>query len=168
MAFTALNSSEVAAGEPTKQELFNKIRLNFDDHESRLLTVEGATNAYLSIDFGVQGEYGVLGTQTNISGYIRIPFNLTILSGRLLIEQAGSAGTTEVDMLFKRGVSAFSSLFTTRPSVAFSAGSNALSTNGVLDATKVNLLAGDIIRCDLTASQTGGKGFVAILEFEKT
>lgn len=168
MAFDALNVAEVAAGEPTKQELFNKIRLNFDDHESRLLVVEGATNAFLSIDFGANGLYGPLSTQVNIAGYIRIPFNLTIISGRLLIDKAGTAGTTEIDILFKRGVAAFVSLFTTRPSVPFGDGNIALSTNGVLDATKVDLLAGDILRCDLTASQTLGKGFVGILEFEKT
>lgn len=168
MAFDPLNVNEIAAGEPTKQELFNKIRLDLDDHESRLLTVEGATNAFLSIDFLVNGIYGPIGAQNNIAGYIRIPFNLTIISGRLLIDKAGSAGTTEIDILFKRGIGVFTSLFTTRPSVAFGAGNIALSTNGVLDLTKVDLLAGDILRCDLTASQTLGNGFIGILEFEKT
>ena len=169
MAFTALNVAECASGEPTKSELFNKIRLDLDDHESRLLTVEGATNAFLSMDFGINGRYEALSTKLNVAGYIRLTFNLTILSARLLIDTAGSAGSTEVDFLFKRGGDPWTSIVTTRPSVAFGAGSLALSTNGVLNPTYVDLQAGDFLRMDLTAVQTGSpQGFVGILEFEKT
>ena len=43
MAFTAIASAAVAAGKAVKQELMDLIRTNFDDHESRIGSLEAAT-----------------------------------------------------------------------------------------------------------------------------
>lgn len=165
MSYSAVTSAEVAAGEPTKQELFTKIKDNFSDHETRLTVVEAATAAFLPIEFNLTGRYADFGsTQTGVL-YYRVPFNMTLTGARLLIWTAGSAGTTEMDVLYKRGVGAYTTIFTTKPSVAYGSGDNALSTNAVISVT--SLLAADLLRLDISAVQTAGTGATLFLEYEK-
>lgn len=174
MVFDPINSEEISAGEPTKQELFTKTKDNFDDHESRITTNEGAVNAFLPIPDGegIDGRYGVFTSGITAFHYFRITFNLTITAARLLIITAGGSGSTEVDVLFDRGAGfGGNSIFTTKPSVAFSDGDLAFSVNAVLDGTKKLLEAGDLIRYDLTAVQGGTpnpNSFKIFLEYDKT
>ena len=169
MAFEVINPEEIEAGKPTKQELFSKTKNSFDDHETRLATTESAINAYLPIDFGLNGNYAILGTMDNYAGLYRVTFNLTVTAVRLITRIAGSGGSTEIDILFKRGAGSWTSILDTRPTVAFGAGNDAISTNAVLNVTNKFLQAGDLLRADLTASQTGEpRGLVSIIEFEKT
>lgn len=168
MPFTALTSTEIASGKPNSSSVFSKLKDNFDNHESRLLVVEsGGAVAYPPIIMRVNGYYawknltnGLLKTTMN--------FNLTITGVRLIIDTAGSAGTTEIDLKYKRGAGAYTSILTTKPSVAFGAGNDATSTNAVLDLAQVNLLAGDFLRLDLTSVQTGGNSFMVRIDFTKT
>lgn len=162
MAFTALTAEEVASGKPITTSLLGKVRTNLDDHEARLGTVEGAANTYVPLRFAVRGG-AAIATAVDLE---RIHFNMTLLAGRLLVVTAGTAGTAEVDIEYKRGVAAWASIFATRPSVAFGAGDMALSSNGVLGVT--SLLAGDYIRLNITGVQTGCPFFIVYLEFQKT
>lgn len=168
MPFSALTTTEIASGKPNASSVFSKLKDNFDNHESRLLVVEaGGAVAYPPIIMRVNGFYarmnltnGILKTTMN--------FNLTITGVRLIIDTSGTAGTTEIDLKYKRGAGAYTSILTTKPSVLFSAGSDATSTNAVLDAAQVNLLAGDILRLDLTSVQTAGNSFMIRIDFTKT
>lgn len=169
MAFVPITSAEISAGEPTRQELFTKIKDNEIDHEARIVTVEGAVNAFNPINFNFNGPYGILGTKTNVSGIERITFSLTVAAVRLITTNVGSSGSTEIDILFKRGVAAFTSILTTRASVPSSAGDFGISVDAVLDGTLKLLQAGDLIRCDLTASQGGEpRSFLVAVEYDKT
>lgn len=40
MAYSALTTGEITEAEATKQQIFQKIKDNFEDHESRLFTIE--------------------------------------------------------------------------------------------------------------------------------
>lgn len=55
MAFIPLNAAEIAVAEPTKQELFQKIKDNDDNLDSRLTSVEAATVFVPQIPFIVNG-----------------------------------------------------------------------------------------------------------------
>lgn len=169
MAFEEIDAVEIEAGKPTKQELFQKVKNSLDDHEDRLPVLESSINAFLPIDFGLNGNYQILGTMENYAGIYRITFNLTVTAVRLITRIAGSSGSTEVDVKFKRGAGAWTSILDTLPSVAFSAGNDAISTNAALNVTNKFLQAGDLLRADLTASQGGEpRGLATIIEFEKT
>ncbi len=168
MVYDDIDSSEIEAGDPVKQELFNKIKENFTNHESRLVAVEsGVTTAFMDWPWNVWGDYSDVGiiSQRMIT---RIPLNITISSGRLLVHTAGSSGTTEIDFLFKRGGGSWTSIFSTKPSVAFGAGSNAISSNSVLNLSNVSLQSGDLFRMDITAVQTGGIGLTGFVGFSQT
>ena len=43
MAYESFNNSEIQSGRPTKQELFQKEKDNFDDHEDRISSLENST-----------------------------------------------------------------------------------------------------------------------------
>ncbi|RTL05226.1 hypothetical protein EKK58_08745 [Candidatus Dependentiae bacterium] len=171
MAYDPILNTEIEAGDPVTQDLWTKAQENLDDHESRIISLEGGSSvAYHPFEWHVHGPYGGWAPFTNSDsgcGIIRLTFNITVLGGRVLIHQAGSSGSTEIDILYKRGGGAWTSIFSTKPSVAFGAGDYAASSNAVISTTA--LLAGDLIRMDITTAQGGTPfGLNGILEFEKT
>jgi len=115
----------------------------------------------MQIHFEVQGNYSKSSTKEDVMFY-QVMQDLTVLSARLYVYTPGSAGSTQVDIKRKRGAGAYTSLFTTKPSIPYTAGASKSSDNGtgataaVIDSTVDELLAGDILRFDFTAVQTNG------------
>ncbi len=168
MVYADITSGQIAAGEANKQELWTKVKDNFINHEARLVSVEGGvTTAFLDWDWNVSGNYGPYGVRTQVL-LQRLNLNVTVSAGRLFIHTAGSAGTSEIDFQFKRGGGAWTSLFSTKPSVAYTAGDYAVSSNGVLNPSYVDLLSGDLVRMNITAVQTNGTGFSGLLSISQT
>jgi hypothetical protein len=166
MSFTAITTGEIASGEPTSMTTQTKIKDNFDNHESRLQSLESANTGDPPIILRVNGNYSeagalnsVLKTTTNLS--------LNITGVRILIDQAGSAGTTQIDLKRSRAGGAYTTIFTTKPSVSYTAGNDALSTNAVLDASMQSFIAGDILRLDITGVQTGALSFLVRIDFNR-
>jgi hypothetical protein len=166
VAFLTIPASTIESGDPVTQELFGSVKDNFDDHETRILSLEGGGNvSYVPGHWNVQGNYSVISPVDSL-GVVRIPFNITVLGGRILILVAGGSGDTEIDFKYKRGAGAWTSIFSSLPTVNFSAGNYAIGS-GVLDET--SLLIGDLLRMDITAAQGSNPyGLVGIFEFEKT
>lgn len=168
MAFTTLNTSEIESGKPVASSMLSKVKDNFDDHETRISAIEASSaDDYPPLILGVGGPYYVGGA---VNGVLKttVNFPITITGVRLLIDVAGSSGTTEVDVKFSRSGGAYTSILTTKPSVGYASGNDAISSNGVVNATYKDLIAGDIIRLDLTSVQTGGRGFVVRIDFVRT
>jgi hypothetical protein len=164
MAFVTIPSTIIESGDPVTQELFNTyIKNDLDDHETRLVSLEGGSAvAYVPFYWTVKG---YLTTLTDC-GFIRVPFDITLLAARLLTQVAGSGSSTEVDIEYKRGAGAWTSVFSTKPSVS-STSDYTLSVNAVLSTTAI--LSGDLLRMNITAVQSGDpKGLLTVLEFEKT
>jgi hypothetical protein len=161
MAFITIPNSTIETGDPVTQELFQKVKDNFDDHETRITTNAANSAAFDPVAFHVTGKYASIGAKTDLMVY-RAVFDFTILAARLVIWTAGTAGTTEVDVRLDDGTPA--TIFSTRPSVAFGAGDRAVSSNAVLSSTSV--LAGEFLIFDQTAVQTKGDGYSLYLEIE--
>lgn len=167
MAFLTITSGQIAAGEPTTQELFQTIKDNFDDHESRIGVVEGTIANYVPIDFTVVGAYSNRTMPQTGVLYFLVPFSMTLTGAKIYLTTAGTAGTLECDLLYKRGGAAYTTIFSTKPSLAYTAGDNAVSSNAVFAVT--SLEANDRLRFDITSSQTATPGnFALILSFTKT
>lgn len=168
MAFIAITTSEINPGEPVAGTTQTKIKDNFDDHESRMTSLEsGSATIYPPIIFRVNGFYADDGVLVGILKDT-INFNLEIQGVFLIIDEAGISGTTELDILYKRGAGSYTSIFTTKPSVAFGAGNDAISSNAVLHSTNKLLQAGDFIRLDTTAVQLDGKSFTVRIDYVKS
>jgi hypothetical protein len=164
--FTALTSTEVASGKPVSATTTQKIKDNFDDHETRIESLEASIINFLPIILGVNGYYAVFNNVLKTTANS----NLTITGVRILINVAGSTGTTQIDVKRSRASvssGAYQSIFSTLPSVASAAGNDALSSNGVLDLTKVDIQAGDILRLDITSAQTKGYGFEVRIDYTR-
>lgn len=162
--FTPITTGEITTGEPVSTATQTKIKENFDDHEERLQAAEESSGEYPAIVLRVGGYYSRLGATT---GLIKTTtnFTLTLTGARIIVETAGSAGTLEIDIKRKRGGGAWESIFTALPSIGFGSGNDAISAAGTLDPSKVDLIAGDLLRLDTTSVQTNGKGFHVRLDF---
>lgn len=165
MVYQEITSEETEAGKPTKQELLTKIRNNDIDFDSRLTTVEAAILSQGPIVFEINGPYALGGSpQTQVLLH-RVQADITLLNARIFVIEAGTAGTLEVDLEYSvDDGDNWDTIFTTRPSVVYSAGDYFLSTNQVLAVT--DLSAGNLLRLNITAVQTGGGNFQVLVDYE--
>lgn len=167
MSYSAITTTEIATGKPVANTTLTKVKDNFIDHETRILDLEnGGAVAYPPKEMSVRGYYGDPGIRTNWGKWFP-NFDITITGVRLIIDTAGTSGSTEIDLKVNFGGGAYTSIFTTKPSVAFGAGNDAVSSNQVLDATKVDVDAGEIVRLDTTAVQTNGHTFYVRIDYVK-
>lgn len=161
MAYSAFSSSEIAAGQPVKQELWQKVKDNFTDHETRISAVQTAVNTVQPIVFAIVGAYYSFGAGQTGVATIRVPYTLTLTDAKLFVVDAGSSGTLQCDVQKKSGAGSFATIFSTSPSVAFGAGSYATSTNAALSVTAVS--NGDFLRLDITTVMADNDEFYLYL-----
>lgn len=166
MSYVALSTTEIETGDPVSADLWEKVRANFVDHESRLSSIEAATQTFEPIKFVARGAFALVSLPFTGEDFHRIFTNITLTAARLLVPIAGSAGTWDFDVQYKRGGAAFASIFSTRPSVAFGAGDYAVSSNAVMTTTA--LLVGDILRFDVRGAQTESDQANLYLQYEVT
>lgn len=172
MSFQTITTAEITTGEPVKNTTQTKIKDNFDNLDTRVTSLEGGGNTvYPPIVMRVNGYYGESGELTiPATGFLKttMNFNLTLTGVRILIDNAGISGITEIDLKYKRGAGAYTSIFTTKPSVSYSAGNDSISTNAVLNPSEVYLQAGDILRLDITTVQARANGLTIRIDYSKT
>ena len=164
MAFTTIPSSWLDVGDPTKKELFDRIKDNEDDLDDRLTDVEAATTNETPIQFQVTGPYWNESLPINDAAHIiRIPFDIKLTSARLQITDDGTAGTLNIDVKYKRGAGAWTTVFSATPSIA-NGGGDYGQTTGTLTVTDLD--AADLLRLDVTTAITGNERFNVYLTWE--
>lgn len=172
MAFTPISENEIATGEPVSSSTATLVKENLDNLNSRVTTLEGGgSTVYPPIVLRVNGSYGESGDLAiPATGLLKttLNFNLTVTGVRLIVDQAGISGTTEIDLEYKRGAGSWTSVFSTKPSLSYTAGNDSTSTNAVLDAGEVNLLAGDLVRLSITSAQARSIGLMARIDYIKS
>lgn len=164
--FIPITSEEIASGKPTSTVTFNKIKSNLEDLDARITTAELSSTAYTPIIFRVNGSYSKYGLRENV---VKTTSNFSFnFSGvRVIADKAGTSGSLEIDILYKRGTDPYVSIFTTKPSVSYTAGDDAISTNAVLDVGTFAIEAGDIIRLDITSIQDNAEGFLVRCDYTR-
>lgn len=167
MAFTPITTTEIATGKPLTNDTLTKVKNNLDDLDARVTALD-LTVAQPPIIFGVYGNPAFLTIPYTGFEKTTLNFNLTVTGVFILIDTAGSAGTTEIDLKYSRSGGAYTSILTTKPSVSYTAGNDAISSNAVLNPSYVNLLAGDILRLDITSAQTASRNFLVRIDYLKT
>lgn len=167
MAFSPFNTTEISASKANTQDLWSKIKDDFDDHESRLLSVEsGSAVSYPPMILALSGFYGEIIAANRI--ITQVNFGLLITGAKLIVHTAGSSGTTQVDLKKKSGASSPVSIYSTLPSLAFGAGDFSQSTNQILNVANTTLLANDFLILDLTSSQVDSKNCFVRIDYTKT
>lgn len=141
-------------GVALKQNLFQKIKDNFDNHETRLASVEASASKIEVINAIVYNGQAA-GTTTGLYIY-RAAEAFTLNDAKVAIFDVSgasfSSGNIEFDIK-KASSPDFTSavsVFTTKPSLAYTASSYTESSNAVFDATNADVSAGDYLRLDIT------------------
>lgn len=156
-SFQTLDLSEIAVGQPVKEELWTKVKCSLDDHESRMNALEAGANKFVIFDSLIHNASA--GTQTsgglNIISLSIAQSSFNIVTAILTVLQAGTAGTVEFDLL--RNTTAdyttATTMFSTKPSVAFGAGDFAKSVNAVFTGPGAIVAQNDHIYLDVTSLQ---------------
>jgi hypothetical protein len=160
MPFVTIPSGSIDIGDPITKDLWDKVKANEDDLNTRLTAVEGSAAKIEVFDGNVY--LGVLAsTLTGIFYYVaKENFTLTACRLRIYEKAPITGGTLEIDVKVNGTFNdtGMASVFTTRPSVNFATASDYdFSTNQVFDNTKINITANQVLRIDITSlPSTGG------------
>lgn len=136
-------------GQTIDQTWFNLIN-------DELVTIDGKHSALVdngALMFKFHHDIAYLDGITNVA-QVKLTQAITILSAQIGIEVHGASGNLEIDVKFKRGAGAWTSIFQTVPKIPFGAGDGSNSDTGagataaVIDSTYDELLADDLLRID--------------------
>lgn len=159
MPFSTISSLAIAVGSAIKKELWDKVKDNFDDHETRINSVETIQKKVSVMKFDFRNAASII--STNGVYYWESEDTFTLTSAFLRIYEVGSlTGDLEIDI--KRSTtdlddSSFFTIFTTRPSIDFSTASDYdESINQVFDPGQIDISPGDFLRLDITSFPSGG------------
>lgn len=159
MAFSSLSSSLYAVGKAVTRQLFNTLKNNQDDLNTRLTTVEAAASKVVFFD-GIVQNAAVYSTLTGAI-FHRVQSAIDITDCKIALYDKGgiSSGTLEIDVQKASSGNDFTSsvsVFTTKPSLDLSvAGNYTESTNAVLSVTNKVLSEGDWLRIDISSLPSG-------------
>lgn len=174
MSYTAITTQEIQVGGPVQNPTLAKIQANEDYFNTQILALSSSQNSPKPIKFVVKGDGQAYVMPYQGFAYDRMWANITLTGALIWVPVAGTSGTIQVDVLFKRGAGSWTSIFSTKPAVPSSAGDGVLSSTGagctpaVLWASPPNLLAGDFLRLDINTIQTGCHEFQVELPFTYT
>jgi hypothetical protein len=157
--FSSISSLAIQVGSAIKKELWDKVKNNFDDHESRLNSVETVQKKIPVMKFDFRNATS-LSTATGVY-YWESDDDFTITDAFLRIYEGGSlTGTLQIDI--KKSTTdlngtSFFTIFTTRPSINLATDPDySASTNQVFDPGQINVAKGDFLRLDITQFPTNG------------
>lgn len=159
MAYVAIDSNSIEVGDALKKELFDLIKSNEDDLDSRLNIVE-ATSKKVDIFKYMILNAASFNTASGLD-YYEASDNFTITDAFIRIFEKGSlTGAVEIDI--KRSTtdldgSSFTSIFSTKPKITMASASDYdQSTNQVFNPSQINISPGDFLRLEITEMPTNG------------
>jgi len=163
MAFVTIPTGWLAVGQALKKQLFDRIKDNFDDHETRLSSVEAGTNKVELFNFEVAGYITNYSTAelTGI-GTFKANSNLTITEAKIVLingpfspVSSGLTGAIEIDL--QRSVNnglTWNSIFLVRPKIE-----DGINTTGSASQTPTfitggeSITQGDLVRLSVTSKK---------------
>ncbi len=145
--------------------------------ESTMQKIGGSVNfinQYQKYDkvWCVNGAYSTLSIPfLGIDNLIYLPDNATITNAFMFCRKAGTSGTTTLDIKYATTPGGtFTSIFSTKPSIGYSAGDFSWCYTGSAFANTTapvlgtaNLNANSVLRMDITTAQSGGIGCGIVL-----
>jgi hypothetical protein len=159
MARSEILAEEIEVGDALKKELFDKIKNNDDDHETRLAQLETVAKK-VEVFKQLVLNAASANTMTGLA-YYKADEAFTLTSATITIFEKGSlTGALEIDI--KKSTTnldsaSFTSVFTTKPKITWASASDyAESSNQVFDNNKIDIEVGDYLRFDVTEMPASG------------
>lgn len=162
MAFVAIDSTTIEVGDALKKELFDSIKLNFDDHESRLQILAGGSGKINLMNNDIQIGSTATYLMTGVL-YVEVIQQCIITGGSVQIfaKTPATSGSLTIDVKKNSTTNptGFTSVFTTKPTLNFGSVSDYSKNSGIVNASSQALAVGDIIRLDIIDLPVGCQGF---------
>lgn len=170
MAFLTIPPSWLTVGEAIKKQLFQRIKEDLDDHETRIDSLEGGVNKVVVFNFEVCGflsnysasELVGIGTFKAPSNMIITEVKLTILNSSSTPTTSSSAGTLSIDLQKSSdGGATWSTILTGQPSISdgsFNAGAESGLVTFITGGEV--LLLDEIIRVNVTSKKDSQGSFL--------
>ena len=158
MAFATIPASSIEVGDPITKDLFDLVKDNLDDHETRVLALESGQSRIELINC-------IFGNAVSASSFtgifdVNAPQGLVITDCYVQIYEKGSlAGFLEIDVKVNSTPDdvGMTSIFSTLPKITYASASDYdKSTNQVFNTLQTTVAEGDNIRLDITQLPTGG------------
>jgi len=153
MAFSSLAQALIEVGKSVKKEIFQTLKNNQDDLDSRVTTFESLAKKVVVFDASIKNASSA-STLTAFYAY-RIPSAMTLIDAKVVAYTIGGrTGTLEVNV--RKGTSSDQStgvsVFTTRPSLDYGTASDFdESSNTVFDNNNKDLVEGNYLFFDVTS-----------------
>ena len=156
MAYSSISSLAIAVGKAIKKELWDLIKGNFDDHESRLTAVETAGSLIPIFDETVYSATAAASLTAVL--FFQAKQAMKVVRVRVQIFDKGSisSGTLEIDCKKSTSLNpaGFATILTTLPSINFATAANYDSDDAVINSSLNTLAIDQYIRIDVTALPT--------------
>ncbi len=163
MAFTTIPAADIEVGKPTKKSIFDKIKANEDDHETRITNLSTGANKVIVFNSEVanliqyvngSGELTRLFLYKADQAFSIVNVQVYVLHGGPDGDVAPTAGTLEIDIKQGTDLSSMNTIFSIKPSVTtFGNGDTNGSVSFIVDGEKI--AQGDWVQLDITNLQTG-------------
>jgi hypothetical protein len=152
MAYTPIPESSIQVGKALKKELFQAVRDSLIDHESRINSLALGAAPIEVFNFPILNASSA-GSLTGLTYYRALSgFSVTTVQVEIFDKGIVTSGTLSIDV--KKGTSldgaTFESILTSQPAIDFSTAADYDIATGVLDVTKQSVLAGEVLRLDIT------------------
>lgn len=164
MAYTVINSTRYDVGKAIKQDLFDDIVNNLDDHESRITLLEtgGAVVEIFNSDVLIGSN---VSTVTGIH-YAEILKDMELSECAIQIYEKGSiTGTLSIDV--KKNTTpdntGMTSVFTSVPTIVFASSTDYQRNTGTFNPAQQAVIKGDILRLDISSLPAGLGKFRVVL-----
>ena len=156
MAFVTLDPTLLDVGDPTKKEIFDSLKSNQDDLDTRLTTQEqGVGKIVVFNDLVVNASSA--STLTGLD-FFRANAAFTLIDAKVSIFTVGSlTGTLQFNILKNSSLdpAGMTTVFTTRPSIDLGTATDFdESSNAIFDVGQIGVADGDYLRLDITSLPT--------------
>ena len=151
MAYTEIPSSLIGLGKALRKELFDLIRNNLSDHESRIAGLSlGASPIEVFNDLILNASSAASFTGLQ---YFRAlsAFSVSVVQVEIFEKGLITNGTLSIDV--KKSTTGlggtYESILTTPPAIDFTTASDYATATGILNGSKQSISQGDILRLDV-------------------
>ena len=167
MAYTGITNSEISVGAALKKELFQKIKDNFTDHESRISALSLGAAPIEVFNFDILNASSAATMTGVVHHEVIAPFTVTTVKLQIFEKGIISSGVLEIDV--KKNTTpddtGMTSILTTKPLIDFALNIDYDYSLGVLNGAQQSVVAGDILRLDITSLPTTPLGKFRVLVY---
>lgn len=153
MAFTSINSSNIQVGDPVTKDLWDLIKSNFDDHESRLTSLSGGSGVVTFFNDDI------IINNPNDKIYVEVFQDCIITEAAIQLFTKAPATTGSITIDIKKNTSTnptgFTSIFSTLPTINIATATDYQRSIGTINPAAQSVTTGIILRFEITSMPVG-------------